>query len=233
MRFTRKTKIAIALGLVVGGLAATAAAGGFARLYPRTPYAQTMIFGSSGNIAAQAGGAGTVGPVLPGQCELIGVGDYIPSTGCPGLLSTPYELTETPIAANSGVITHFTVITTKPAGDANRIVFWVRLCEHGVGDCNTPPGGLTIAHCSPLPGSYTCSWIGKLKFQQWQPSTADPACGTGVCFGSDPLLGAPAGQTDYGLIDVALSRGCGDSTCPNGTYDPGHVQWSVSYLSHK
>jgi hypothetical protein len=88
--------------------------------------------------------------------------------------------------------------------------------------------GITKARCSPSPGSRTCSWIGKVdtvQFQQWQPSgaVACPAGASGICHGKDP------GMSDKGLIDIVASRGCG-SSCPNGTYDPGHVSWSMSYI---
>lgn len=228
MRIKRKGAVAIAIGLVLGGLAATAAAGGFASLY-NTPLSTHMIFGSSGNIPAAAGtGApGSVGSVIPGQCILIGVGDYIGSTSCPTLLHAPYQLTETPIAANRGTITYFSVTTTNPApaGGGNYINFSVRLCEDGPNDCNGPPypGGITYARCFPAAGSNTCSWIGKLPFQQWQPATPSTcAGGIGTCHNTDPAT------KDEGLIDVVMSRGCG-STCPNGTYDPGNVSWSVAY----
>jgi hypothetical protein len=230
MRVKRKVVIAIATGLVLGGLAATAAAGGFASLY-NTPNATTMIFGSSGNIPqAATGKPGSMGGVIPGQCELVGVGDYIGSTPCPSLLQAPYELTETPITAKSGTITYFSVTTTNPApaGGGNYINFSIRLCEDGAGApwCNnSPPGGITKARCFPVAGSHTCSWIGKLPFQQWQPPAGSTcAGGVGTCHSQDPTK-----PKDEGLIDIVMSRGCG-STCPNGTYDPGHVSWSVAYI---
>jgi hypothetical protein len=231
MRIKRKVAVAVTICLVVGGLAAAAGAGVLSSLY-NTPVSYSMIFGSSGNIystksAPSAPGSGTVGSVLPGQCVLIGVGDFIPSAGCSGLLSAPYELTETPITASSGTITYFSVTTTKPATAGHQIIFSVRLCEHSpfsATSCNTPPGGITVARCTPLPKSYTCSWIGKVPFQQWQPGTTEPCPGSGICHGSDPGV-----KPDYGLIDVVASRGCG-SSCPNGTYDPGNVSWSVSYI---
>lgn len=228
MRGKRKVGIAIALSLVLGGLAATAAAGVFTSLYS-TPTSYSMIFGSSGNIAsASTGKPGSVGSILPGQCALFGVGDFIGSTPCPSLLSAPYELTETPITANSGTITYFSVTTTNAATTGHQIVFSVRLCEHtgySATSCNTPPGGITVGRCSPLPGSRTCSWIGKVPFQQWQPNgaVACPTGASGTCHGKDP------GTLDEGLIDIVASRGCG-STCPNGTYDPGNVSWSVAYI---
>ncbi len=229
MRIKRKVAVATALGLVLGGLAATAAAGGFARLYT-TPTSYSMIFGSSGNIPASTGAPGSVGSVIPGQCELIGVGDYIGSSPCSSLLQSPYELTETPITASSGVITYFSVTTTNaaPAGGGNYINFSIRLCEDGVAPhCNSAyPGGITPARCAPAAGSKTCSWVGKLPFQQWKPggpATPCPASGSGSCHSKDP------GIKDQGLIDIVLSRGCG-SSCPNGTYDPGNVSWSVAYI---
>jgi hypothetical protein len=226
MTMTKKVGLAVSVVLLLGGaVVGTAAAASSARY--TTPQAYTMVFGSSGNIASPAGlnVPGTVGSVLPGQCELYGVGDYIPTTSCPALLSTPYQLTETPITASNGVITYFSVITTNaaPAAGGNRINFSVRLCENAANNCNVPGGGITIARCSPLPGSKTCSWIGKLPFQQWRPNTAYPCTGPGSCHGADP------GVHDEGLIDIVASRGCGTS-CPNGTYDPGHVSWSVAYI---
>jgi hypothetical protein len=230
MRVKRKVAIAIAMGLVLGGLAATAAAGGFASLY-NTPVSYDMIFGSSGNISSTpaTGKPGSMGGVIPGQCELVGVGDFIGSTSCPTLLHAPFELTETPITATHGTITYFSVTTTNPAPAAggNQINFSIRLCENGVLNCNGPPypGGITPARCAPAPSSYTCSWIGKLPFDQWQPAgpaTACPASGSGICHSKNP-------GKDFGLIDIVLSRGCG-STCPNGTYDPGNVSWSVAYI---
>jgi hypothetical protein len=231
MRVKREVAIAVAMVLVLGGLTATAVAGGFARFYT-TPVSYSMIFGSSGNIgAASTGKPGSVGPVYPGSCILVGVGDFIPATGCPTLLSSPYELTETPIAASKGTITYFTVTTTNPApaGGGNYINFSIRLCEDGVAPyCNvSPPGGITKARCAPAAGSHTCSWVGKLPFGQWQPAgpaTACPAGGSGFCHSKDPTKPA-----DEGLIDIVMSRGCG-STCPNGTYDPGNVSWSVAYI---
>ena len=225
----RKVVIAIALGLVLGSLAATAAAGGFASLYS-TPFATTMIFGSSGNIPNQATGKpGSVGSILPVGCALVGVGDYIPSAPCSSYLNKPYQLTETPIAASSGVITYFTVTTTNPAPAAggNGIHFSLRLCEYGANSCvgGFPGGGIQKADCIPKAGSNTCSWIGKLAFGQWKPGGPATACPqlSGSCHNADP------GTKDLGLIDVVLSRGCG-STCPNGTYDPGNVSWSVAYI---
>jgi hypothetical protein len=225
----KRLAIAVAGGLVLSGaIIGTAAAVSLATTY-KTPVTYTMVFGSSGNIYASspAGGtakAGTVGSILPDQCELYGVGDFIGSTSCPSLLSTPYELTETPIAASSGVLTYFTVTTTNaaPSTGGNQINFSVRLCENAANNCNVPGGGITIARCAPLPGSKTCSWVGKVAFEQWQPSTAY-ACSGGSCHGADP------GTHDEGLIDIVGSRGCGTS-CPNGTYDPGHVSWSVAYI---
>src|SRR4051794_25355772 len=102
MRSKRKVAIAIAMGLVLGGLAATAAAGVLTSLY-NTPVSYDMIAGSSGNIYDVVNTPPintTVGSVLPGQCILVGVGDYIGSTSCSKLLSAPYQLTETPITAN-------------------------------------------------------------------------------------------------------------------------------------
>ena len=229
MMIKKRLAIAVTAGRLLSGAAiGTAAAVSSGRYLTATSY--TMAFGSSGNIykAAPAGGplgVGTVGSVLPGGCALIGVGDYIPSTPCgPVFLATPYQLTETPLAASNGVFTYFTVTTTNPApaaGPANRIVFSIRLCESGPAVC-APGGGITRAGCSPNPGSKTCSWIGKLPFEQWQPS-GPYACVGGICHGSDP------GHRDEGLIDVVASRGC-NRTCPNGTYDPGHVSWSVAYI---
>ena len=168
--------------------------------------------------------------VIPGQCELVGVGDFIGSTSCPALLAAPYQLTETPIAATKGTITYFTVTTTNPApaGGGNYINFSIRLCKDGgVPGCNSAyPGGITPARCAPTAGSHTCSWIGKLPFGQWQPggsASPCPASGSGICHSKDPTV------KDQGLIDVVMSRGCG-STCPNGTYDPGNVSWSVAYI---
>jgi hypothetical protein len=228
MRVKRKVAMAVAVTLVLGGLVATAAAGGFARFYT-TPVSYDTMFGSSGNIPSAAGTTkpGSVGGIAPGGCALVGVGDYIPSAPCSSYLNLPYELTETPIAVNSGIITHFTVTTTNAAPNAgNRIHFSVRLCEFGANSCvgGSPGGGITLANCSPAAGSKTCSWVGKLAFQQWNPSHAIgcPA-GPGTCHDKDP------GTKDLGLIDVVLSRGCG-STCPNGTYDPGNVSWSVAYI---
>jgi hypothetical protein len=220
---TKRLALAVAAGLLLAGTAVGTAAAVSSGHYT-TPQSTTMIFGSSGNIFSPAGGvAGTVGSVLPGECELYGVGDYIGSTPCPSLLSTPYQLTETPIAVNSGVLTYFTVTTTNaaPATGGNQINFSIRLCENAANNCNTPGGGITSARCAPLPGSKTCSWIGRVAFQQWQPS--HPYACTGTCHGADP------GVHDEGLIDVVASRGCGTS-CPKGTYDPGHVSWSVAYL---
>jgi hypothetical protein len=214
MNLKKRLAIAASAGLLLSGAAAGTVAAVTSGHY-NTPTTYTMIFGSSGNIPAPAGGVGTVGPILPGQCALYGVGDYIPSTPCPPLLSKPYELTETPIASSSGVFTYLTVTTTNaaPAGGGNQINFSIRLCEAGANFCNVPPGGITIARCSPAPGSKTCSWIGKVPFNQWQPHL----------FKSDPAI------HDEGLIDLVASRGCGTS-CPNGTYDPGHVSWSVAYI---
>jgi hypothetical protein len=229
MMLKKQLAIAATAGLLVGAAAVgTAAAVSSATTY-KTPVSYTMVFGSSGNIysVSPAKGvlsAGTVGSILPDQCELYGVGDYIGSTPCPTLLSTPYELTETPIASSSGVFTYFTVTTTNaaPAGGGNQIDFSIRLCENAANNCNVPGGGITIARCAPLPGSKTCSWIGKVPFEQWQPSR-QYACAGGICHGADP------GVHDEGLIDVVGSRGCGTS-CANGTYDPGHVSWSAAYI---
>jgi hypothetical protein len=229
MRIKQKLAIAMSAGLALGAMAVgtAAAVSGLSGSRYATPVSYSMIFGSSGNIASSAGKPGSVGSILPGYCELYGVGDFIGSTPCPTLLSTPYELTETPITATKGTITYFSVTTTNPAPAAggNRINFSIRLCEFGAGNCNVPPGGITVARCTPLPGSNTCSWIGKVQFAQWQPSGlfACLAGGVGICRGKDP------GVRDYGLIDIVASRGCG-STCPNGTYDPGHVSWSVAYI---
>lgn len=225
MMLKKRLVIAVSAGLLLGGAAIGTAAAVSTGHY-KTPASTTMVFGSSGNIASPKVGlpAGTVGSVLPGECELYGVGDFIGSTPCPPLLSTPYELTETPLAVSSGVFTYFTVITTNPAPatGGNQINFSIRLCENGAINCNVPPGGITPARCAPRPGSKTCSWIGRLPFQQWQPSIAY-GCAPGICHGSDP------GIHDEGLIDVVASRDCGTS-CPNGTYDPGHVSWSVAYI---
>jgi hypothetical protein len=230
MRIKQKLAITMSVGLALGGLAVgtAAAVSSLSGARYATPVSYSMIFGSSGNIvSAKGAAAGSVGSVLPGQCELYGVGDFIGSTSCPSLLSAPYQLTETPITATSGLITYFAVTTTNPAPAAggNRINFSIRLCENAANNCNTPGGGITVARCTPLPGSKTCSWIGRVKFQQWQPSGAFAclAAGIGSCHGSDP------GAHDEGLIDIVASRGCG-STCPNGTYDPGHVSWSVAYI---
>ncbi len=215
MNLKKRLAIAASAGLLLSGAAAGTVAAVTSGHY-NTPTTYTMIFGSSGNIfAPAAGGVGTVGSILPGQCELYGVGDYIPSTPCPALLSKPYELTETPIASSSGVLTYLTVTTTNaaPAGGGNQINFSVRLCEAGANFCNVPPGGITTLRCTPAPGSKTCSAIGKVVFNQWQPHL----------FKSDPAI------HDEGLIDLVASRGCGTS-CPNGTYDPGHVSWSVAYI---
>lgn len=64
-----------------------------------------------------------------------------------------------------------------------------------------------------------------VRFQQWQPngSTACPPGAIGSCYGKDPGL-----TTDYGLIDIAAQ--C-MGACPNGSYNPGHVSWSVAYLN--
>jgi hypothetical protein len=220
----RRLVVAVGAGLLfVGGAIGTAAA---VSAHYTTVTTYTTMFGSSGNIAQTATGKpGSVGGVLPGQCELYGVGDFLGSTPCPTLLAKPYELTETPISVSNGIITYFTVTTTNPApvGTVNRINFSVRLCEAGLLNCNAPPGGITTARCSPLPGSYTCSWIGRVPFQTWKPAGPYACSGPGSCHGSDPAT------KDYGLIDVVASRGCG-TTCPNGTYDPGNVSWSVSYV---
>jgi len=228
MRVKRKVAVAVAMVLVLGALAATAVAGGFARFY-NTPVSYSMIFGSSGNISSSVGKPGTMGGVIPGQCELVGVGDYLGSSPCPSLLAAPYELTETPITANNGTITYFSVTTTNPApaGGGNYINFSIRLCKDGgAPGCNSAyPGGITPARCAPAAGSNTCSWIGKLPFNQWQPAGAASACpagGSGICHSKNP-------GKDEGLIDIVMSRGCG-STCPNGTYDPGNVSWSVAYI---
>jgi len=210
-------------------LAATAAAGVLTSMY-NTPVSYDMIFGSSGGFQDSKGVDQTfpVGSILPGQCALIGVGAAHASASCSTLLSKPYELTETPITASSGTITYFAVTTTNAATTGHQIVFSVRLCEHAAysaTSCNTPPGGITKARCTPLPGSRTCSWIGKVPFQQWQPGGPETCpSGSGICYGKDPGV-----TTDYGLIDIVASRGCG-SSCPNGTYDPGHVSWSVAYI---
>ena len=224
---SKRIGVAVGAGLLflAAGIGTAAAVTGG---HYTTAATYTMVFGGSGNIPSPAGAktAGTVGSVLPGGCELYGVGDYIGSTPCASLLATSYELTETPIAASSGVFTYFTVTTTNAApasGPANRIEFSVRLCEVATNNCNTPPGGITVARCSPEPGSKTCSWVGKLPFTQWKPSGAYACGGPGSCYGKDP------GTKDYGLIDVVASRGC-SSSCPNGTYDPGHVSWSVAYI---
>jgi hypothetical protein len=225
MMVRKRLAIAVTAGLLLGGSVIGTAAAVASGQYT-TAQSTTMVFGSSGNIFSPAGGAtaGTVGSVLPGECELYGVGDFIGSTPCPTLLSAPYQLTETPLAVSSGVFTYFTVSTTNaaPVGGGNQINFSVRLCENAANNCNTPGGGITIARCAPLPGSKTCSWIGKLAFEQWKPNHAY-ACAGGSCHGADP------GVHDEGLIDVVASRGCG-TTCPKGTYDPGHVSWSVAYI---
>lgn len=228
MRMKRKVAIAITMALLLGGVATAATAGVFRSLYT-TPVTYTQMFGSSGNIVklgpTGAGGPitrSTVGSVLPGQCMLIGVGDYIESTPCTALLKEPYELTETPITATSGTITYFAVTTTNPApaaDPANRIIFSVRLCEnaaYGTPGCNSPVGGVTAAKCSPAPGSRTCSWIGKVLYKQWQPG--------GVGHNTDP------GINDKGLIDVvAKCYSKVTASCADSTYDPGNVSWSVAY----
>lgn len=224
----RRGAIAIAAALVLGALAAT---GTWAASLYNTPVSYSMIFGSSGNIPPNpsTGKPGSVGGIPNSQCALIGVGDYIPATPCIALLGAPYELTETPITATSGTITYFSVTTTNPApsGGGNYINFSIRLCKDGgAPGCNSAyPGGITPARCAPAAGSHTCSWIGKLPFHQWQPgghAGACPASGSGLCHGRDPVV------KDQGLIDIVLTRGCGAS-CPNGTYDPGDVSWSVAY----
>ena len=228
MRSKRKMTVAVVAALVVAGVATTAAWA--AGLY-NTPVAYDMIFGSSGNIPAAAGSTkpGTVGGILPNQCALVGVGDYIPSKLCSSYLNDPYQLTGTPIAATRGVITHFTVTTTNAApSSGNRINFSVRLCEYGANSCagGSPGGGIQLARCSPNKGSKTCSWVGKIPFMTWNPKPVVGVACPGVpgsCHEFDP------GTKDLGIIDVVLSRGCG-STCPNGTYDPGHVSWSVAYI---
>ena len=216
MNLKKRFAIAASAGLLLSGAAVGTVAAVTSGHYT-TQVSYSMVFGSSGNISSPAGGVGvgTVGSILPNQCELYGVGDYIGSTACPKLLSTPYELTETPISASSGVITYLTVTTTNaaPATGGNQINFSVRLCENAANNCNVPPGGITIARCTPAPGSKTCSWVGKVAFNQWQPKL----------FKLDP------GIHDEGLIDLVGSRGCGTS-CPNGTYNPGHVSWSVAYI---
>ena len=212
----KRLAVVLTAGLFLAGLIGVTAASGSTGSTGTTgstgPSTRTwtMVFGSSGNV-----GANGVGSVLPYQCELYGVGDYIPSTSCPGLLNTPYELTETPIAATSGYFTYFTVTTTKPAPTTggNRIVFSIRLCQSATGVC-APGGGITTARCSPAPGSNTCSWTGLLKFNQWVPS--------GATHEANPLV------RDEGLIDIVASRGC-SSTCPKGTYNPGNVSWSAAY----
>ena len=231
MRVKRKVAIAIAMTVVLGGLAAAAAAGVMSSSAYNTPTAYDMIFGSSGNIPPKAGTStpGTVGGIGVGGCALVGVGDYIPSASCASYLNDPYQLTGTPIAATRGVITHFTVTTTNAApSSGDRINFSVRLCEYGANSCagGFPGGGIQKARCSPNKGSKTCSWVGKLPFMTWNPKTAAGvpcASGSGTCHEFDP------GTKDLGIIDVVLSRGCG-STCPSGTYDPGHVSWSVAYI---
>ncbi len=228
MRVKRNVAVAIAVGLILGGLAATATAGVLSSLYS-TPVAHSMIFGSSGNILKDNLQTGTIGSIQQGGCALIGVGDYIGSSPCKTLLPTPYEFTETPISATGGTITYFAVTTTNASpSPGNRVVFSVRLCEaHTVG-CGTKTLGITIAKCSPVSGSKTCSWIGKspfLPFQQWQPSGSTPCPGgaVGICHGTDPAA------LDEGLIDIVASPGCTSKTCPFGTYDPGRVSWSVAY----
>ena len=232
MMIKKRLAIAVSAGLLLSAVAVGTAAAVSSGRYA-TPASTTMVFGSSGNILTLKGPrlvVGTVGSILPGGCALIGVGDYIPSTPCPVLLAGPYQLTETPLAVSTGVFTYFTVTTTNaaPAAQppADRIVFSIRLCESGANGCAAgPPGGITKAACSPVPGSKTCSWLGKLPFQQWKPATPY-ACVGGICHGGDP------GFHDEGLIDVVASRGCNSSAngCPNGTYDPGHVSWSVAYI---
>src|SRR5438874_1689809 len=103
MRIKRKVAIAVAMALVLGGLAAAAAAGVLASIYT-TPVSDSMIFGSSGNIYFPQPGSSitTIGPIRPGECALVGVGDYIRPASC-SALKTPYQLTETPITASSGV----------------------------------------------------------------------------------------------------------------------------------
>ena len=227
MKIKQKMAIVVSGGLLIGGAIVGTAAAVTAAHYT-TPVSYSMVFGSSGNIApSSTGKPGSVGGVLPGQCELYGVGDFIGSTPCPALLGAPYQLTETPLTASSGVITYFSVTTTNaaPAAGGNQINFSIRLCENAAINCNSPGGGITVARCTPSAGSKTCSWIGKVAFQQWKPSGPFVcyAGGVGTCHGKDP------GVHDEGLIDIVASRGCG-STCPNGTYDPGNVSWSVAYI---
>jgi hypothetical protein len=168
-----------------------------------------MIFGSSGYVPT-----GQSLFVAPGDCELIGVGDFIPTTGC-GLLLKEFQSTETPIAITGGVFTYFTVTTTNPApaGD-KRIDFSLRLCGVGVNACNPATLGFTTLRCSPADGSNTCSVAGKVPFRQWVPKVGDLNPGA-----------------DLGLVDVVASRGCNSSAneCPNGTYNPGSVSWSAAY----
>ena len=211
MRIKRKMAIAIALGVVLGAVATAAAAGVLTSLYS-TPFATTMIFGGDG-------GAG-VDSLNQAHCALIGVGSYRNNGPCAALLATPYEETETPITASSGRITYFAVTSRNAAagGGAARVVFAVRLCGSA---CNA--GDITTARCSPLPGSKTCSWIGSVPFQQWQPGTLT-ACGGG---GGGACHGSNAGAADRGLIDI-VARCL--FACPNGTYEPGEVTWSVAYV---
>ena len=122
MHVKRKVAIVLATALVLGGLAATATAGVLSSLYT-TPAAYSMIFGSSGNISKIDHPLGGIGPLQPGQCALIGVGDFTEPSPCSSLLPPAYDLTETPISSSNGNITYFAVTTTNGPAVGDRIVF--------------------------------------------------------------------------------------------------------------
>lgn len=201
--------------LLIGGFAfGSAASGAGGRATAKVgPVTTDMIFGSSGYVPT-----GQSLFVAPFQCELIGVGDFIPSGNCGGLVNV-YQKTETPIAITNGVFTYFTVTTENPAPavqpPTNRIIFTLRLCQVAAANCGGTLGFTTL-HCTPAAGSNTCAVTGKVAFRQWVPKLGD----------KNPTV------PDLGLVDVVASRGCNSTPkeCPKGTYDPGSISWSAAYI---
>ena len=114
MNLKRRVAIGAAAGLLLSGVAVGTVAAATSGHYT-TPTTYSMVFGPRATSSVPLAASARCDRSCREGGRLTASATTFPSTPCAALLPKPYELTETPISATSGVITYLTVTTTNAA----------------------------------------------------------------------------------------------------------------------